>query len=90
MIYKKLIRTMQVIFLLLHPLVINTTQVVQKNTDSQIVDIAKYAKPLSPDPITSAAPARYVLEVPAGFSDSHGITETDHVRWQRVENGSMP
>lgn len=51
------------------------------NADSQIVDIAKYAQPLSPDPIASKAPARYVIEVPAGFTDSHGIIETDRVSW---------
>lgn len=51
------------------------------SADSQIVDIAKYAKPLSPDPITSKAPAQYVIEVPAGFTDSYGIIETDRVRW---------
>ena len=51
------------------------------NADSEIVDIAKYAQPLSPDPITSQAPAQYVIEVPAGFTDSQGIIETDRVSW---------
>ena len=51
------------------------------NADSQIVDIAKYAQPLSPNPIASQAPAQYVIEVPAGFADSQGIIETDWVRW---------
>jgi uncharacterized membrane protein (UPF0127 family) len=51
------------------------------NADSQIVDIAKYARPLSPDPISSKAPAQYVIEVPAGFTDAQGIIETDRVRW---------
>jgi uncharacterized membrane protein (UPF0127 family) len=51
--------------------------------DSQIVDIAKYARPFSDDLITSSAAAQYVLEVPAGFTDTHGITEGDRVRWQR-------
>jgi uncharacterized membrane protein (UPF0127 family) len=55
------------------------------DADSQIVDIAKYARPLSPDQIVSADPARYVVEVPAGFTDTHGITETDHVRWRRTD-----
>jgi uncharacterized membrane protein (UPF0127 family) len=51
--------------------------------DSQIVDIHKYARPFSPDQITSSAPARFVLEVPAGFVDANGIAETDRTRWQR-------
>ena len=53
------------------------------DADSQIVDIHKYAKPFSAENITGRAPARYVLEVPAGFVDANGITETDFVRWQR-------
>ncbi len=51
--------------------------------DSQIVDIRKYARPFSAENITGRAPARYVLEVPAGFVDAHGISETDRVRWAR-------
>jgi uncharacterized membrane protein (UPF0127 family) len=54
------------------------------DADSQIVDIAKYTRPLSPESITSKAPARFVLEMPAGFTDSHGITETDRVLWRRI------
>ena len=54
------------------------------NADSQIVDIHKYAAPLSPETISTDTPAQYVLEVPAGFVDSHGITEGDRVRWRRL------
>lgn len=53
------------------------------SADSEIVDIAKYARPFSNDNITSAAPAQYVLEVEAGFTDSYGIIESDRIRWQR-------
>lgn len=53
------------------------------NADSHIVDIDKYARPLSPEPIASDAPAQYVVEVPAGFADTHGLIETDRVRWRR-------
>lgn len=53
------------------------------DADSEIVDIHRYARPFSPDNITSSAPARFVLEVPAGFADTYGITETDRVRWTR-------
>ena len=55
------------------------------DADSQIVDFAKYAKPFSAESILSVAPAQYVLEVPAGFSDTHGLIETDRVRWQRTD-----
>lgn len=53
------------------------------SADSQIVDIHKYARPFSSENITSDAPARYVLEVPAGFTDARGVIETDRVRWHR-------
>ncbi len=51
--------------------------------DSQIVSIAKYTKPLSPNAVASAGPARYVVETRAGFADTHGLSETDRVRWRR-------
>ena len=41
--------------------------------DSTVVNIARYAQPFSPEPVTSVAPARFVLEVPAGFSDEYGL-----------------
>lgn len=51
------------------------------SADSQIVDIHKYLAPFSPQTVPSAAPARFVVELPAGFADSHGLTESDRVRW---------
>ncbi len=52
------------------------------DADSQIVSITKYTKPLSPESVTSGgAAARFVIEVEAGFTDTYGIIETDHVRW---------
>lgn len=53
------------------------------SADSEIVDIVKYVKPLSPSSVTSSDPAQYVIEVPAGFADSYGLAETDRVRWER-------
>ena len=53
------------------------------DADSQIVSIAKYAKPYSDDPIPSTRPAQYVLELPAGYSDGQGLIEGDRVRWTR-------
>ncbi len=55
------------------------------SADSHIVSIAKYAKPLSQETILSRAPARYVVEVPAGFADTYGLLEGDGLRWQRTE-----
>ncbi len=55
------------------------------DSDSQIVDIDKYTRPFSTGSIASDAPAQYVIEVKAGFSDTHGITEGDRVRWRRME-----
>jgi len=51
--------------------------------DSQIVDIAKYAKPLSSKKVPSRKPYRYVVEVPAGFADTHGLVMGHRVRWRR-------
>jgi uncharacterized protein len=53
------------------------------SSDSQIVTIQKYTRPFSPQSVASTAPARFVVEVPAGFSDSHGILESDRIRWIR-------
>ena len=51
--------------------------------DSQIVTVRKYTRPLSPESVQSDAPAQYVIETPAGFADSRGITEGVDVRWER-------
>ncbi len=52
--------------------------------DSTVLRIAKYVQPMSPDPVTSNGPARFVLEVPAGYSDTIGLIEGDRLRWQRT------
>jgi uncharacterized membrane protein (UPF0127 family) len=54
------------------------------NRDLEIVDVAKYTRPFSPESITSRAPSIYVVEVKAGFTDSWGITETDKIRWEEL------
>jgi len=53
------------------------------DANNQITNFAKYAVPFSNDPLRSSAPVQYVLEVPAGWVDSNGIVEGDHIRWQR-------
>ena len=54
------------------------------STDSAVVDIAKRTRPLE-QLVTSKAPAKYVIEVRAGFADRHGITDSTRVAWQRSE-----
>jgi len=47
--------------------------------DHKIVTIARNAKPYSLETIPSVKPAKYVVEVNAGFSQRHGIKEGDVV-----------
>lgn len=51
--------------------------------DSQIVRIVKNTKPLSREQIRSEEPAKYVVEVRAGFADRHGLDTTAHIDWRR-------
>jgi hypothetical protein len=55
------------------------------DSDSTIVSISKYARPFSSDLIESGAPAQYVLETPAGFADTYGITVGDRATWTRTD-----
>jgi hypothetical protein len=54
------------------------------DADSQIVRIAKYTTPFSSESIPSGEAARFVLEVPAGFADTYGLTEGDRLTWRRT------
>jgi len=54
------------------------------NGEGEIVRIAKYTVPLSPNSVPSEYPARYVVEVPAGFSDTQGVIEGDRIEWRRL------
>lgn len=49
-----------------------------------IVAIAKNVPPHSLDPVPSKVPAKYVLEVNAGFCDQHGIVVGDRFEWNRL------
>jgi uncharacterized membrane protein (UPF0127 family) len=53
--------------------------------DGEIVSIEKYTTPLSPESVPSRFPALYVVEVAAGFIDTHGIIEGDRIEWRRDE-----
>ncbi len=54
------------------------------DADSTIMHMAKYMRPLSAQDVPSNGPARYVLEVIAGFSDTIGIIEGDRISWTRL------
>lgn len=50
--------------------------------DRRVVSVSRYAQPGTPN-VRSEQPARYVVEVPAGFADQHGVVEGDSVSWRR-------
>ena len=53
------------------------------NDDQVIVDIAKNTVPYSERSVTSKVPARYVLEVNAGYSDGLGLEPGMRLSWKR-------
>lgn len=53
--------------------------------DSQVVNIAKGTRPLSEQQVSSDAPAQYVVEVRAGFTGRHGITDSTRIDWRIQE-----
>ena len=50
-------------------------------SDSTVVDIHKYTRPLSSDNVGGSQLSRFVVELPAGYADTYGIVEGDRVRW---------
>jgi hypothetical protein len=46
----------------------------------KIIGLSKNISPLDPGTMSSPAPAKYVLEVPAGFCEQHGLKVNDPVR----------
>ena len=55
------------------------------DANGEIVNIVKRTTPFSEERILSTAPAQYVVEVRAGFTDRYGITEDDRIAWRRQE-----
>jgi uncharacterized membrane protein (UPF0127 family) len=53
------------------------------NGANEIVNIQKNAQPLDQTSLPSAAPAKYVLEVNAGLSDTWGLEAGDKIDWSR-------
>ncbi len=51
------------------------------NTDKKIITIHKNTKTLSDQSYRSTGPAKYVIEVDAGFSDKFNIKVGDKVNW---------
>jgi uncharacterized membrane protein (UPF0127 family) len=51
------------------------------NEAMEIVTIQKYAQPKSESSLPSGKPAKYVIEVNAGFCDRYGIKEGDTVKF---------
>ncbi|MBU2650604.1 MAG: DUF192 domain-containing protein [Bacteroidetes bacterium] len=47
--------------------------------DYRVVSIAEHTHPFSEDMIPSIKPARFALEVNAGFAEKHGIKPGDHL-----------
>lgn len=52
------------------------------NAQREVVHIAKYTQIQSDAPITSTAPSQYVVEVNAGFADTHKIEIGSRANWQ--------
>lgn len=50
--------------------------------DKQIVSIQKNAKPMDETSLPSEAPAKYVLEVNAGLSDTWGLEKGDTIEYR--------
>jgi uncharacterized protein len=50
--------------------------------DRRILNIAESTTPMSKQTYSSRGPAKYVVEVRAGFSKRHGIEEGMSIRWK--------
>lgn len=56
------------------------------NAGHEVVSIQKYTQPRTVHSLPSEKPAKYVLEVNAGFADRHGIRAGDQIRLIRDTN----
>jgi len=54
------------------------------NSDLEIVTVYRNTQPFSETQLVSEAPALYVVEVNAGFTEKHGIKAGDRVNWNRI------
>ncbi len=56
------------------------------NADMEIVKIQKNTQPFSQESIPSIKPAKYVVEVVAGFCNKYSLKEGDRVEYERISS----
>lgn len=59
--------------------------VIFADADLRIVHMARHTVPYSKEPIMSIVPAKYVIEVNAGYCDNHQIENGDHASYYVFE-----
>ena len=59
--------------------------IIYVNAAFEIVSIGKNTQPLSQNSVRSAGPAKYVVEVPGGFTDAYGIAKGDKITFEITE-----
>ncbi len=58
--------------------------IIYVDSKNQIITTQKNAVPYSEDSVPSNGPAKYVVEVNAGFCDRHSVRPGDHIEWRRL------
>ncbi|MBC8173594.1 MAG: DUF192 domain-containing protein [Chitinophagales bacterium] len=58
--------------------------IIYVNANMEIVSVAKNAQPFSERSLPSGRPAKYVIEVIAGFTDKFGLTNGDKCEWSAL------
>ncbi len=58
--------------------------IIYVNAQNRIITIQKNTVPYSRDSIPSNGPAKYVVEVNAGFCDRHLVRVGDHIEWKHL------
>ena len=62
--------------------------IIYVNSNMEIVSISPHTTPFSESPIPSFRPAKYVVEVIAGFTDQYNISEGDKITYERISDPS--
>ncbi len=58
--------------------------IIYVNAQNKIITIQRNTVPYSRDSIPSNGPAKYVVEVNAGYCDRHSVRVGDHIDWKRL------
>lgn len=58
-------------------------------SDGEIETIRPRTTPQSLETVMSTAPAKYVVEVRAGFADEYGILKSQQIRWTRIDSADQ-